>query len=85
MFNLAANLPARVGYDLGTVKSMRNGTGRLCMDCSPIRDWVTRCRFVVCMPRDKVMEAGVKSLASAFATDEPLHAMDAFWARRRQA
>jgi hypothetical protein len=35
------------------------------------------------MPRDKVMEAGVKSLASAFATDEPLHAMDAFWARRR--
>jgi enoyl-CoA hydratase len=35
------------------------------------------------LPMDEAIEAGIKSLASAFATDEPKRAMEAFWARRR--
>ena len=36
------------------------------------------------LPMDEAIEAGIKSLALAYATDAPQQAMAAFWARRRQ-
>jgi enoyl-CoA hydratase len=34
------------------------------------------------LPMDEAIEAGIKSLAMAYATDEPQRAIEAFWARR---
>jgi enoyl-CoA hydratase/carnithine racemase len=57
---------------------MANGPRALFLQKELINRWLN-------LPMDEAIEAGVKSLASAFATDEPQRAMEAFWARRRHA
>jgi hypothetical protein len=34
------------------------------------------------LPMDEAIEAGIKSLALAYATDEPQRSIEAFWTRR---
>ncbi len=56
---------------------MANGPRALYLQKELINRWLN-------LPMDEAIEAGIKSLGSAFATDEPQRAMEAFWARRRQ-
>ena len=37
------------------------------------------------LPMDEAIEAGITSLAMAYATDAPQHAMEAFWAQRHKS
>jgi hypothetical protein len=37
------------------------------------------------LPMDEAIEAGIKSLAMAYATDAPQQAIGAFWAARQQS
>jgi enoyl-CoA hydratase len=55
-----------------------NGPRALYLQKDLINRWLN-------LPMDEAIEAGIKSLASAFATDEPQRAMEAFWSRRRHA
>ncbi|ETW98055.1 MAG: hypothetical protein ETSY1_20335 [Candidatus Entotheonella factor] len=56
---------------------MANGPRALFLQKELINRWLN-------LPMDEAIEAGIKSLGSAFATDEPQRAMEAFWARRRR-
>ena len=71
-----AELPAAVKRM--AERLMANGPRALFLQKELINRWLN-------LPMDEAIEAGVKSLASAFATDEPQRAMEAFWARRRHA
>lgn len=54
---------------------MRNGPRALRLQKELINRWLN-------LPMDEAIEAGIQSLALAFATDEPQRAMEAFWASR---
>ena len=54
---------------------MNNGPRALHLQKDLINRWLN-------LPMDEAIEAGIKSLALAFATDEPQRAMEAFWASR---
>jgi enoyl-CoA hydratase/carnithine racemase len=54
---------------------MSNGARALTLQKDLINRWLN-------LPMDEAIEAGIKSLGSAFATDEPQRAIAAFWARR---
>lgn len=54
---------------------MRNGPRALLLQKELINRWLN-------LPLDEAIEAGVKSLVSAFATDEPQRSIDTFWAQR---
>ncbi len=71
-----ADLPAAVNRM--AERLMANGPRALYLQKELINRWLN-------LPMDEAIEAGIKSLGSAFATDEPQRSMDAFWARRRQA
>ncbi len=68
-----AELPAAV--QRMAERLMRNEPRALFLQKELINRWLN-------LPMDEAIEAGIKSLASAFATDEPQRAMEAFWARR---
>jgi len=72
----SAELPAAVKRM--AERLMANGPRALYLQKELINRWLN-------LPMDEAIEAGIKSLASAFATDEPQRAMEAFWARRRDA
>ena len=71
-----AELPAAV--ERMAARLVANGPRALFLQKELINRWLN-------LPMDEAIEAGVKSLAAAFATDEPQRAMEAFWARRRDA
>ncbi len=52
-----------------------NGPRALFLQKELINRWLN-------LPMDEAIEAGIKSLGSAFATDEPQRAIAAFWAQR---
>lgn len=54
---------------------MSNGPRALFLQKELINRWLN-------LPMDEAIEAGIKSLGSAFATDEPQRAIAAFWAQR---
>ena len=54
---------------------MANGARALTLQKDLINRWLN-------LPMDEAIEAGIKSLGSAFATDEPQRAIADFWARR---
>lgn len=54
---------------------MANGPRALTLQKELINRWLN-------LPMDEAIEAGIKSLGSAFATDEPQRAIADFWARR---
>ncbi len=53
----------------------RNGPRALSLQKDLMNRWLN-------LPLDEAIEAGIKSLATAFATDEPQRAIEAFWAQR---
>lgn len=55
-----------------------NGARALWLQKDLINRWLN-------LPMDEAIEAGVSSLAMAFATDAPQQAMNAFWSRRGKA
>jgi enoyl-CoA hydratase/carnithine racemase len=71
-----AELPAAVKRM--AERLIANGPRALYLQKDLINRWLN-------LPMDEAIEAGIKSLASAFATDEPQRAMEAFWVRRRHA
>jgi len=71
-----AELPAAVKRM--AERLIANGPRALYLQKDLINRWLN-------LPMDEAIEAGIKSLASAFATDEPQRAMEAFWSRRRHA
>jgi enoyl-CoA hydratase/carnithine racemase len=54
-----------------------NGPRALLLQKDLINRWLN-------LPTDEAIEAGIKSLAMAYATDEPQKAVAAFWARREK-
>ena len=52
-----------------------NGPRALLLQKELINRWLN-------LPMDEAIEAGIKSLAMAYATDAPQRAIEAFWARR---
>ena len=71
----SAELPAAVKRM--AERLMANGPRALYLQKELINRWLN-------LPMDEAIEAGIKSLGSAFATDEPQRAMEAFWAQRRK-
>jgi enoyl-CoA hydratase len=68
-----AELPAAVQHM--AERLMSNGPRALLLQKELINRWLN-------LPMDEAIEAGIKSLASAYATDEPQRSIDAFWSRR---
>jgi enoyl-CoA hydratase/carnithine racemase len=68
-----AELPAAVKRM--AQRLMSNGPRALFLQKELINRWLN-------LPMDEAIEAGIKSLAMAYATDEPQKAIEAFWARR---
>jgi enoyl-CoA hydratase len=68
-----AELPAAVQHM--AERLMRNGPRALLLQKELINRWLN-------LPMDEAIEAGIKSLASAYATDEPQRSIEAFWNRR---
>ena len=68
-----AELPAAVRRMAQRLSS--NGPRALFLQKELINRWLN-------LPMDEAIEAGIKSLAMAYATDAPQRAMEAFWARR---
>jgi enoyl-CoA hydratase/carnithine racemase len=54
---------------------MSNGPRALLLQKELINRWLN-------LPMDEAIEAGIKSFASAYATDEPQRSMETFWSRR---
>ncbi len=68
-----AELPAAVRRMAQRLSS--NGPRALLLQKELINRWLN-------LPMDEAIEAGIKSLAMAYATDAPQQAIEAFWARR---
>lgn len=68
-----AELPAAVRRMAQRLSS--NGPRALLLQKELINRWLN-------LPMDEAIEAGIKSLAMAYATDAPQRAIEAFWARR---
>lgn len=68
-----AELPAAVRRMAQRLAS--NGPRALFLQKELINRWLN-------LPMDEAIEAGIKSLAMAYATDAPQRAIEAFWARR---
>ena len=68
-----AELPAAV--QRMAERLIKNGPRALGLQKDLINRWLN-------MPMDEAIEAGIKSLALAYATDEPQRAMEVFWAGR---
>jgi enoyl-CoA hydratase/carnithine racemase len=68
-----AELPAAVQHM--AERLMSNGPRALLLQKELINRWLN-------LPMDEAIEAGIKSLASAYATDEPQRSIEAFWNRR---
>jgi enoyl-CoA hydratase len=68
-----AELPAAVQH-MGE-RLMSNGPRALLLQKELINRWLN-------LPIDEAIEAGIKSFASAYATDEPQRSIEAFWNRR---
>lgn len=68
-----AELPAAV--QRMAERLSRNGPRALWLQKDLINRWLN-------LPMDEAIEAGIKSLATAFATDAPQQAMETFWAQR---
>jgi enoyl-CoA hydratase/carnithine racemase len=68
-----AELPAAVRRMAQRLAS--NGPRALLLQKELISRWLN-------LPMDEAIEAGIKSLALAYATDAPQRAIEAFWARR---
>ncbi len=68
-----AELPAAVKRM--AQRLMSNGPRALFLQKELINRWLN-------LPMDEAIEAGIKSLAMAYATDAPQRAIEAFWARR---
>jgi hypothetical protein len=56
----------------------RNGPRALHLQKELMHRWLN-------LPMDEAIEAGITSLAMAYATDAPQRAIEAFWAQRRKA
>jgi enoyl-CoA hydratase len=69
----SAELPAAVRRM--AQRLMSNGPQALFLQKELINRWLN-------LPMDEAIEAGIKSLAMAYATDAPQRAIEAFWARR---
>jgi enoyl-CoA hydratase len=70
-----AELPAAVRRMAQRLAS--NGPRALLLQKELINRWLN-------LPMDEAIEAGIKSLAMAYATDAPQRAIEAFWARREK-
>lgn len=70
---LLAELPAAVKRMAHRL--VVNGPRALLLQKDLINRWLN-------LPMDEAIEAGIKSLAMAYATDEPKKSIEAFWARR---
>jgi enoyl-CoA hydratase/carnithine racemase len=70
-----AELPAAVQHM--AQRLMNNGPRALWLQKELINRWLN-------LPMDEAIEAGMKSLAMAYATDEPQRAIQAFWEHRRR-
>lgn len=68
-----AALPAAVQHMIQRL--CNNGPRALSLQKDLINRWLN-------LPMDEAIEAGIASLALAYATDEPQRAIEAFWARR---
>ena len=68
-----AELPAAVRCM--AQRLMSNGPRALLLQKELINRWLN-------LPMDEAIEAGIKSLAMAYATDAPQRALEAFWVRR---
>ena len=68
-----AELPAAV--QRMAQRLMSNGPRALVLQKELMNRWLN-------LPMHEAIEAGIKSLAMAYATDEPQKAIEAFWARR---
>jgi enoyl-CoA hydratase len=71
-----AELPAAVQHMANRL--MRNGPRALHLQKELMHRWLN-------LPLDEAIEAGIKSLAMAYATDAPQHAIEAFWAGRKKS
>ena len=71
-----AELPAAVQRMADRLR--RNGPQALQLQKELMHRWLN-------LPMDEAIEAGITSLAMAYATDAPQRAMEAFWAQRRKA
>jgi 1,4-dihydroxy-2-naphthoyl-CoA synthase len=56
---------------------MNNGPRALWLQKELINRWLN-------LPMDEAIEAGINSLAMAYATDEPQRAIQAFWEQRQR-
>jgi enoyl-CoA hydratase/carnithine racemase len=89
------NIDAHEAYRIGLVNqvvplaelpaAVRRMADRLC-DNGPRALWLQKelINRWLNLPADEAIEAGIKSLAMAYATDAPQRAMEAFWVRRRK-
>jgi enoyl-CoA hydratase/carnithine racemase len=71
-----ADLPTAV--QRMAARLLSNGPRALHLQKELIHRWLN-------LPMDEAIEAGIKSLAMAYATDAPQRAIEAFWAKRNKA